>query len=316
MVEPAIYLDSKIFFYPLLSDLSVDISWLKSTFEKMEGRIQALVLTHFFGFPCNVNEVVSLCRKYGTILIEDCAHAYYGGTDGSKLGSIGHFSIASPRKFFPVPDGGILKCNTRENLFPYSVKHPPLLEQFKYFYHSFREQLTDSSNPIPDKDFARLFEMNCVEFRPEDTSAYDTGLKWFQPQKEQMSGSTRSKWLLARAPHYQIIRKRKSNYRFLLDGLSDTDNCRPLYPHLPDRVVPYVFPLILEKQPELFFHVLKVLGVPVWRWEDMAITDCVTSNDYRLSLIQLPCHQAMQKLQLEWIVGAVNYASTLINKKS
>ena len=53
----------------------------------------------------------------------------------------------------------------------------------------------------------------------------------------------------------------------------------------------------------LIFHLLKLAGIPIWRWEDMALTDCPVAEDYRLRLIQLPCHQELKQMELDWMIG-------------
>jgi len=34
----------------------------------------------------------------------------------------------------------------------------------------------------------------------------------------------------------------------------------------------------------------------------MAMTDCPVSRDYRLRLLQLPCHQGLREEELDWML--------------
>ena len=65
-----------------------------------------------------------------------------------------------------------------------------------------------------------------------------------------------------------------------------------------------MFPLYLE-MPDPHFYYLMRLGVPVWRWDSIAVSDCPTANDYRMHLLHLPCHQSLDEKQMDWMIAAV-----------
>src|SRR6185295_18524163 len=54
----------------------------------------------------------SFCDGRRIALIEDCAHAFFGASDGRPVGHWGNVAIASLTKFFPVPEGGMLVSST------------------------------------------------------------------------------------------------------------------------------------------------------------------------------------------------------------
>ena len=78
----------------------------------------------------------------------------------------------------------------------------------------------------------------------------------------------------------------------------------PLFSDLPDNVVPYAFPLLIPASG-IGFHLLKLAGIPIFRWEDMAITDCAIARDYRVRLLQLTCHQELREEELDWMIRTV-----------
>jgi hypothetical protein len=104
--------------------------------------------------------------------------------------------------------------------------------------------------------------------------------------------------------HGRVALRRREHYAAWLAGVSDLPSVRPLYSDLPPSVVPYAFPLLLA-EPEPDFRRLKTAGMPIWRWEDMAVTSCKTAQSYRLRLLQLPCHQGLSASELEWMIRAV-----------
>ena len=44
----------------------------KFSFNKKTGKkIKALIAVHLYGFPCKINEIQKICKKYNLILIEE-----------------------------------------------------------------------------------------------------------------------------------------------------------------------------------------------------------------------------------------------------
>lgn len=72
------------------------------------------LLVHYFGHPANAAEAYNFCKQNGSELIEDAAHVLYP-TKG--IGEKGIFTLFSPHKLLPVPDGSILVINENNSLF-------------------------------------------------------------------------------------------------------------------------------------------------------------------------------------------------------
>jgi perosamine synthetase len=81
-------------------------------------------------------------------------------------------------------------------------------------------------------------------------------------------------------------------------------HCRALFPAIGNDCTPYMFPLLLER-PEPDFSRLKMLGVPIWRWDEMARSECPVAQRYRMAVIHLPCHQSLSRAELDWMISAV-----------
>ena len=116
---------------------------------------------------------------------------------------------------------------------------------------------------------------------------------------------------MERLPIARIIARRRSNYLRLDAALRDLPDAWPLFDGLPDGVVPYVFPLLVER-PDRVFRRLKTDGVPLFRWEhlwneDAALID-PRSARYATEIFQLPCHQELTDDDLAWIIERVQSA--------
>lgn len=79
-------------------------------------RTVAIAVTHVYGIPADLDDLVALCRAKGLYLIEDCSHAHGAIYRGRPVGSIGHIGIWSlqAKKTIPAGEGGLLVTNDGE----------------------------------------------------------------------------------------------------------------------------------------------------------------------------------------------------------
>lgn len=96
---------------------SEDRSWNLNP-ELLEGFLQrqplkALILTHLFGMPARINDIKTICEKYGVSLIEDAAGALGSTFDGQAVGTFGTYGIVSfnGNKIVTTSGGGALICD-------------------------------------------------------------------------------------------------------------------------------------------------------------------------------------------------------------
>ena len=105
MIDPLAWVDAEPVFYRLKDDLSADLSDIES---KLDPKVRALVIAHYFGFPQDLASSRALCDRHGLFLLEDCAHSLFGSQCGLALGTVGDYAITSLTKFLPVREGGTL----------------------------------------------------------------------------------------------------------------------------------------------------------------------------------------------------------------
>ncbi len=77
---------------------------------KITRRTKAVIVTHLFGNPCDMDPIVELCRQKKLALIEDCAQAYrttYRGRHVGTFGQIGCFSLQQG-KHMTTGEGGMV----------------------------------------------------------------------------------------------------------------------------------------------------------------------------------------------------------------
>lgn len=76
-------------------------------------RTQAILATHVYGLPCNVDAINAIAAKHGLKVIYDAAHAFGTNFRGRPLLSYGDISSCSfhATKIFHMVEGGSLACS-------------------------------------------------------------------------------------------------------------------------------------------------------------------------------------------------------------
>ena len=104
---------------PVLADCASYDDWNISAAtisERITDRTRAVIVVHFAGYPCDMDDIVSLCTDNNIVLIEDVAHApgarYKGHVCGS-IGDMGCFSFFT-NKNLSIGEGGML-VSTKEH---------------------------------------------------------------------------------------------------------------------------------------------------------------------------------------------------------
>jgi perosamine synthetase len=309
MLDPAIRLQGEIRFYPLDRSLNPDWDALKKLVRRTIRPVRAILLTHFFGFSPpseKIQELKKWTEELGISLIEDCSHAFIRPKIDSQLGEFGDFVVASPYKFFPSEDGGLLITNaTCNDNFTPKLSAPTLKAEIRGVAHAIRHLLAHkgTNEPISDEELKR----GKIDALARGCQIEQTGYQlspMYDPESEQSSGLLISKLALYCINSDRVADLRRTNFARLLDGVANLPHCRPVFSSLPKGVVPYMFPLYIE-HPDPHFFVLKHLGMPIWRWDDMAFQSDLISDDYRLNLLHLPCHQGLKTDDIDWIISTL-----------
>ncbi|MCC6446770.1 MAG: DegT/DnrJ/EryC1/StrS family aminotransferase [Armatimonadetes bacterium] len=76
---------------------------------KITERTKALIVTHIWGLPAEMDRIMAIARKHNIIVIEDCAHALFATYKGRYVGTwgdVGSFSFQMSKQM-GLGDGGI-----------------------------------------------------------------------------------------------------------------------------------------------------------------------------------------------------------------
>jgi perosamine synthetase len=121
---------------------------------------------------------------------------------------------------------------------------------------------------------------------------------------EGLSSLAVSRWVMRRTKLSRVMQRRRAHYGAWTDAVAGLAGGRALFPTLPAHCAPYMFPLLIAA-PDPHFLILKQLGMPIWRWDDMAVSGCAVAAEFRLHLLHLPCHQSLTVTQMHWMTKLV-----------
>src|SRR5579863_75963 len=315
MVDAVIFAGAMPVFYRIHKNTNVDLADIE---QRITPSTRALVVANYFGFPQpEMQAIRNLCDARHLLLIEDCAHALLERGIGTHFyGSFGDYVIASPYKFLPTVDGGCL-ISTRRSLGGIALRSAGIRYQLKmvinicefaveygrlkYFVGlrtllKWKDHILASTGSSPVSSATGVYDQNALS-----------------PDFEPFFADTRASWsarlIIKTAGWAGIAELRRQNYKRLHAAFCQLRGCTPLFAHLPDGVVPQVYPLLVD-EPEIVFPQLKALGVPVIRfgeflWDYMDRQLCPVSVELARRVFQFPCHQDLKEEELDWIIATV-----------
>ncbi len=106
---------------PRMADVdAVSQNVTTETIEKvLTSKTKAIIVVHLAGWPCDMDTITKLARKYGLKVVEDCAQAHGATYKGKMVGSLGDvaaFSFCQDKIMTTGGEGGMLTTNDRNLL--------------------------------------------------------------------------------------------------------------------------------------------------------------------------------------------------------
>lgn len=314
MVDPLLDRSLRPVFYAVRPDASIDIVDLE---RRLRERPRAVIATHYFGFPQHLAELRALCDRQGVILIEDCAHAFFGAFPGAAVATVGDFSAVSLWKFFPVPDGGAV-VSARHGLGSLKIPRSGLSANLRLCFDTLQYaaehgRLGVAALPVR----AALWAKDTLWRWLRPRSPHDAGRPAQpvppSPLRVPMVGMAGvAVWLVRRSSSDRIVARRRANYLRMASAWADLPGCHLLHPELPPGVVPQVVPLYVD-EAERIFDRLASRGVPMIRFgrelaPEMDGSEFPVTLDLSGHVLQFVCHQDLTDREVDFITKEVSAA--------
>lgn len=127
---------------------NMDPNALEKAFEKYDGtthkdgkfyaRPKAVILVNLYGTPAKLDEIVALCKKYDTVLIEDAAESFSSLYKGKQTGQFGKYNALSfnGNKIITTSGGGMLLANDLDGIKKSRYWATQAREPYPYYYHT------------------------------------------------------------------------------------------------------------------------------------------------------------------------------------
>ncbi len=309
MVSPVFAAGAEPVFFPISDD---GLPLLDGLGEHELAGVRALFAVHYFGIVRPLAGVRAFCDQHGIALVEDCAHAFFGSSEGHQVGTWGDFAIASLTKFFPVPEGGCLASRMRP--LTTQLAPSPLARGMRHAAEAVEISARFGGlQPLGIGLRAGLRLRDRLRgrrdpFAPAVETAADVRMPVFDEAAARCAPSTTVRAIVARADRAGLIERRQRNYQRLAVRLGGIAGLRVMAPTLEGDAVPYVFPLWVD-EPERCYHPLRLAGVPIFRWDvlwpDVPSLQGDAGLAWSTHVFQLGCHQDLGDAQIDAIADVV-----------
>ena len=313
MVPPVLLCGATPVFYRIHPDTSVDLDDVEI---KLHGA-RVLMVTHYFGFPQDMTTIRAWCDRRGLLLLEDCAHCWFGQHGARPVGAWGDYAIASSMKFFPIFEGGAL-ISARPQAAAPALRGAGLRFELKATLAALESAFAygrlgwlDALLSIPLRvhgALRRRHKAHAPQGEPLAPSSSDSSYE-LEPRWLDKRSSLFSRAVIRLSSKRRICAHRRRAYRRLEQGVQTLPGVRPLHPSLPESVCPWVFPLLAE-QPEKLAGALRAAGLPMLRfgaelWPGVDAATCPVALQLGRNVIGLPCHQELRDGEIDAMLAVL-----------
>ena len=276
-------------FYRVQHDLSIDAADLR----QKQSSGQAVYFINYFGFaqPPAVLRALQELQQQGVIIIEDNAQA------GFPVHSIGDFVFNSLRKLCPQ-DGGYL--NTRFDMQPFIEPYRGLPNRRLPIIRAYRQKLR--AYLLEDKgDFNELQRL----FRSAE-ELYESDLV--------VEGDTQERHSIEHMDWDAIRRRRRANYSYLLQAITDIPRVVPIFPKLQAETMPMGLPVYIRgvSRDRVNEELGKASIGLVIHWEELLHNPRTAAHkeavEMASSMLTLVCDQRTSRAQLDYLVRELKRA--------
>ena len=277
------------------------------------SRTKAVMVTHMWGIPCDMDEILSICRKHNLYLLEDCSHAHGAKVAGKLVGQFGQAAAWSlqGQKTITGGEGGIMLTDDSE------IFYRALLQGH---YNKRCKQEIPANHPLMEfstTGFGLKFRAHplAVAIAQEQFSHLNLWLQQRERYAAQMTHAF-SQFPFFRMP--QVSGKEPGWYAYVMqfdpslangisidlfleavlaEGLVELDrpgSTGPLH-HLPlfsepekvfPRLYPHAVPRTEQSFPEAERFYQNALKLPMWSFpEDQQIVDLYTEGIVKVALV-------------------------------
>ncbi len=272
---------------PVFVDCTSEDDWTFSPADfqrKLTDRTRAIMVVHYAGFPCRMEEILPIARERGLKVIEDCAHALFTSRNGQTCGTFGDLAAFSffSNKNMTTGEGGMVV-----------TPHDSLNDRLRKLRSHGMTSLT------LDRHQGRAISYDVVEpgynYRIDEIRSA-LGLS----QLQRLSSN---------------LGKRREIYKMYNERLKSMEDIRlPFSEHVTDEVGYHIYPILLDQRidRENLIQKMKEDGIQTSihypaihrfsayaQYKDRAA--CPITDDVAARELTLPFYPGMTEAEVGWV---------------
>ena len=275
--------ECSIFYYPLSPSFEPDFSGIPdivSGLDQSERARPFLYIMHYFGkliSDSSISKVRELKQMFDFQIIEDTTHSLLS----SPL-TVGDFGICSLRKWFPIPDGGVL----------YSELPLPAITGIQ-------------PGRVNQKAYGAilksLFLKGLGDFNDLYRTMFTKAEEALDSQNNIFAMSDYSKFLLSCFSISTIRQKRTENYNNLLDFFESYNPAAAVFPKLSGT--PFVFPVLAKNRDALRSYLIEhqIYCAVHWPVSHTPFEHHEAARHFSAHLLSLPVDQRYGTAHMEYL---------------
>jgi dTDP-4-amino-4,6-dideoxygalactose transaminase len=290
--------------YPTRRNLEPDLDALAHLARKIVPRV--IYVIHYLGWPQPMEAIQAICRKSGSILIEDCALSMLSEAAGQPLGTFGDYSVFCLYKTLPVPNGGLLVQNNSAlpGLDGLQLEPCPRIAAAGRSVELALEAARSRWNVLGKLLFSikqsigRRLRAARVRHVPVGDIGWNIG-------NVNIAMSSISDKVMGGLDYEEIRERRRENFLLLQQKLEG--RVKMLRDDLPEGVCPLFFPILVRDKAEAA-RALQHQGIgAVDFWNDPQSNPAIgpDARYLRSHVLELPIHQDVTQPQVEFIASEV-----------
>jgi len=197
-------------------------------------KTKVVLLYHLWGYPQNFPAIRKILSGKDILIIEDCAHCFWGKSYGIRVGEFGDTALFSLAKIFEITYAGALRINNKIYLKDI-IKRLNYKISLREYWESMRGEWTYVNyyrRPIKKR--------NLLDFQVNLQKWYSTLLNY--PACKGISGRLPRNYEELR----EVFNKQNSNFLFLLKNLKDKSFL--LSGDSFDEMAPLCYPFLCEDE--------------------------------------------------------------------
>jgi perosamine synthetase len=306
-IDPFLQYNLKAIYYRVDSRAGIDLFDIQ---RQVTGRTKVIYVTHYFGWPQEINVLCDYCRKRNIYLVEDCALSLFSNPTQHPIGVLGDAAIYSLPKTLPVPDGGALTIS-QGSLSKTPAQRPPIGGIFNEFLPLIKRTVLRICDKISLYSYLpnRLIQSR----RCNPASTTPAGLPempqsyYYDRNIQNMTASAITRYILKRTCPESVVQQRRTNYTILYEAIKDSTLFKLLYKELPEGVCPLYLPVLVEN-PKAVCDYLSHKGILAIQWwsgfhQAFDWADFPEARYLKEHLLVLPVHQQLTTRDVEYMVA-------------